>query len=292
MKSLMLHVKVFFFSFLYFFFRSFFSDYYYENFIIFKIIGLNGMQLQEKTLVVQRAHVGARKEISDMPEIEDTPLSMEALQNPDIKTILNIHISAAAMLGALVAHSPKAKPSRVIQLMNAFSREEIVDDDRYVDLYKDIEEEASKYGKVSSIVIPRPNVLLVTPTDFSEFDLPDSSTDSPGVGRVRPLIIWGLRILSCCILFSLIALDIFTFFNYLPNIPSSSISSNNYSYFSLTFSVRFSFNLNIYRRLRERYMQLEGANTQGALYLHHFMTLTNLREKISTIRGPKTTKKL
>jgi hypothetical protein len=150
-----------------------------------KFSGLNGMQLQEKSLVVQRAQVGARKDLDADSHVQDVPLSIEAFQNPDVQTILNVNISTSAMLGALIAHSGRAKPSRVLQIMNCFSRERLCNDDEYVEIIFDMEEEMAKYGKVVSVVVPRPNVLDIKKNLYSEMDLPDSMTDPPGTGRVR-----------------------------------------------------------------------------------------------------------
>lgn len=101
------------------------------------------MPLQEKTLVVQRAHLGAKGRQDNDGATSNTqapePVSLEALQNPDAKTILNLQVNAAAMLGALIAQNPKTRQSRVIQILNMFSREDIFDDDTFVDIYVDIE---------------------------------------------------------------------------------------------------------------------------------------------------------
>ena len=138
------------------------------------------MQLQDKTLVVQRAQMGAKPEGLDDQGLS-APLSIEDLQNPGIGTILNVQINAAAMLGALIAHSPKSTPSPVLQIMNLFSREELCKDDEYLDIVTDIQEEGEKFGRVVSVLVPRP---LLGGRLKEEDDMPDSSTDPPGVGRV------------------------------------------------------------------------------------------------------------
>ena len=140
------------------------------------------MQLQDKTLVVQRAHVGARALAENSAPSAVTAPSLEDLQNPGVKTILNVQINAAAMLGALISCSKKASASSVIQVLNLFSREDLVRDDEYLDMIRDIEDEAGKYGRIVSLVVPRPRVTGRT-IDF-ENELPDSATDPPGVGRV------------------------------------------------------------------------------------------------------------
>jgi len=145
------------------------------------------MQLQDKSLVVQRAQVGARRDIDTDAPVQDVPLSIEAFQNPDVQTILNVNISTSAMLGALIAHSERAKPTRVLQIMNCFSRERLCDDNEYVEIVLDMQEEMAKYGRVASVIVPRPNVMNLKKNFYSEMDLPDSATDPPGTGRVKTL---------------------------------------------------------------------------------------------------------
>ena len=137
------------------------------------------MQLQDKTLIVQRAQLGAKADGGEQEQ--SSTLSIEDLQHPETSTILNVQIPVAAMVGALIAHCPRSKPTSVLQLMNMFARMELVRDDEYLDIVLDVQEEAEKYGPVLSVFVPR--LLLKGPTSEDD-DLPDSSTDPPGVGRV------------------------------------------------------------------------------------------------------------
>ena len=219
--------------------------------IITIIAGLHGMQLQDKTLVVQRAHVGARALAeSSVPSPIAAP-SLEDLQNPGVKTILNVQINAAAMLGALISCSKKSSASCVIQVLNLFSREDLVIDDEYLDIIRDVEEEANKYGKVVSLLVPRPRVTgrLID----VENDLPDSSTDPPGVGRVS---------------FPFFLLSSFFFL----------LSS-----FFLTSFFRLLLSTNPSKQQKRGSTLLEGANTTGGPLLPLILITTNTWQRISIV---------
>ncbi|KAL4694020.1 hypothetical protein H8959_013285 [Pygathrix nigripes] len=81
------------------------------------IAGLNGMQLGDKKLLVQRASVGAKN----------------------------------ATLVQMGGH-----PTEVLCLMNMVLPEELLDDEEYEEIVEDVRDECSKYGLVKSIEIPRP----------------------------------------------------------------------------------------------------------------------------------------
>merc|ERR1719210_3254174 len=82
------------------------------------IAGLNGMQLGDKKLIVQRASVGAK--------------------------------NSAAMNVAPV------QPTEVLCLLNMVTPDELQDEEEYEDILEDIREECGKYGAVRSVEIPRP----------------------------------------------------------------------------------------------------------------------------------------
>ncbi|RKO89275.1 U2 small nuclear ribo protein auxiliary factor 50 [Blyttiomyces helicus] len=100
--------------------------------------GLNGMELGDKKLVVQRASVGAGK--LGMPSVMP-PMSM-GLSMP-----LPIGIIGAPVLG---------EETRVLLLLNMVTPEELANDDDYQDILEDIKDECGKFGTVSDVVIPRP----------------------------------------------------------------------------------------------------------------------------------------
>ncbi|XP_048760751.1 splicing factor U2AF 50 kDa subunit-like isoform X2 [Ostrea edulis] len=90
--------------------------------------GLNGMQLGDKKLIVQRASLGAKN--SQVPV---------QLQIPG----LNLNQGAGP-------------PTEVLCLMNMIVPEELEDEEEYEDILEDVKEECSKYGVVRSIEVPRP----------------------------------------------------------------------------------------------------------------------------------------
>ena len=56
-----------------------------------------------------------------------------------------------------------SRPSLVVQLINALYPEDIADDADYNDIVKEVKEEASKYGHVEGIKIPRPSAANPNP---------------------------------------------------------------------------------------------------------------------------------
>jgi len=99
------------------------------------IAGLNGMQLGDKKLIVQRASVGAKATTA-------MPLAPVQIQVPGIT---NAAVTAAA-----------GNPTEVLCLLNMVTPEELADEEEYEDILEDIREECSKFGAVRSIEIPRP----------------------------------------------------------------------------------------------------------------------------------------
>jgi splicing factor U2AF 65 kDa subunit len=91
--------------------------------------GLNNMPLGDKTLVVQRA----------------------TLSTADSKTIL-----ADVAIPQPVSLSGSTEPTRILQLMNMVTKEELANDEDYEDIYEDVMEECANFGKVTNLTIPRP----------------------------------------------------------------------------------------------------------------------------------------
>uniref|UniRef100_A0AAY5K7T7 RRM domain-containing protein n=1 Tax=Esox lucius TaxID=8010 RepID=A0AAY5K7T7_ESOLU len=98
------------------------------------VAGLNGMQLGDKKLIVQRASVGAKN--ANQAAIIETPVM---LQVPGLQRLQNSGI-----------------PTEVLCLLNMVMPEELMDDEDYEEILEDIKEECCKYGSVRSIEIPRP----------------------------------------------------------------------------------------------------------------------------------------
>jgi len=101
------------------------------------IAGMNGMQLGDKKLIVQRASVGA-KSMSAQLAIPGLDLSKDVMA------------------------------TNILCLMNMVTAEELMDDEDYDEIFDDIREECTKYGRIRSLHIPRPN---------PEFNV-------PGVGKI------------------------------------------------------------------------------------------------------------
>ncbi|XP_052635458.1 LOW QUALITY PROTEIN: splicing factor U2AF 65 kDa subunit [Harpia harpyja] len=100
------------------------------------IAGLNGMQLGDKKLLVQRASVGAKN--ATLSTINQTPVT---LQVPGL-------MSSQVQMGG--------HPTEVLCLMNMVLPEELLDDEEYEEIVEDVRDECGKYGLVKSIEIPRP----------------------------------------------------------------------------------------------------------------------------------------
>jgi len=93
--------------------------------------GLNGMQLGDKKLVVQRASVGAKGGTGMAAPVQ--------VQVP----------------GLNVSSGP-GQATEVLCLMNMITPQELEDEDEYEEILEDVREECSKYGAVRSLEIPRP----------------------------------------------------------------------------------------------------------------------------------------
>ncbi|KAL5018631.1 hypothetical protein ScPMuIL_004353 [Solemya velum] len=91
--------------------------------------GLNGMQLGDKKLIVQRASVGAKN-------AQNAPVQLQ--------------------IPGLNLNQGSGPPTEVLCLMNMILAEELEDEEEYEDILEDVKDECSKYGVVRSIEIPRP----------------------------------------------------------------------------------------------------------------------------------------
>jgi len=122
--------------------------------------GLNNMKLGDKTLLVQRAHLGVAQ--PDTASLLSLPIGITALTNPNAANFLNLSIPAATLLGGMLSgtQDPSSIPeTKVVQLLNMLTAEQLVDDNEYQDIYEDVQQECEKYGRVLSITIPRPRVI-------------------------------------------------------------------------------------------------------------------------------------
>ncbi|XP_063534172.1 splicing factor U2AF 50 kDa subunit [Cydia strobilella] len=97
------------------------------------IAGLNGMQLGDKKLIVQRASIGAKN--STLAMTGAAPVQLQ--------------VAGLTLAGAGPA-------TEVLCLLNMVTPDELRDEEEYEDILEDIKEECNKYGCVRSIEIPRP----------------------------------------------------------------------------------------------------------------------------------------
>ncbi|KAL8734175.1 MAG: hypothetical protein Q9166_001660 [cf. Caloplaca sp. 2 TL-2023] len=94
--------------------------------------GLNGMELGDKHLKVQRASIGVTQAAG-----------------------LEMGVNAMSMLAGTT--STDLDEGRVLQLLNMVTAEELIDNEDYQEICEDVKEECDKYGEVLEMKIPRPS---------------------------------------------------------------------------------------------------------------------------------------
>ena len=92
------------------------------------IQSLNGMEIGDKYLVVQRASVGAKPGMPNLPYD----------QFPEIPCPI------------MPAGENNTMDVRILLMLNMVTPEDLVDDQEYRDIYEDIKEESSRYGAVTN----------------------------------------------------------------------------------------------------------------------------------------------
>jgi len=108
------------------------------------IAGLNGMQLGDKKLIVQRASIGAKS------------------------TTVSYQAPVQLQVPGLTLAQGTGPSTEVLCLMNMVTPDELKDEEEYEDILEDIREECNRYGVVKSVEIPRPI----------------EGVDVPGLGKV------------------------------------------------------------------------------------------------------------
>ncbi|KAI9680927.1 MAG: hypothetical protein M1829_001007 [Trizodia sp. TS-e1964] len=106
--------------------------------------GLNGMELGDKHLIVQRASIGMQQASG-----------------------LEMGVNAMSMLAGTT--SQELEEGRVLQLLNMVTPEELIDNENYEEIVEDVREECEKYGAVLEMKVPRPS---------------GGSRQSTGVGKI------------------------------------------------------------------------------------------------------------
>lgn len=115
-------------------------------------LGLNEMKLGDKTLTVRRAMT---------PEYQNRAAGGASgagahAHNPGVEMASQAALQALSMAGLGGPSGPSGLPSRVVVLLNMVTPEELDDEDEYADIVDDIKTECERFGRVVSIVLPRP----------------------------------------------------------------------------------------------------------------------------------------
>lgn len=115
------------------------------------ILGLNGFEIGDKKLIVQRASVGAKSgPLAGAASLAGlNPAAAAALLPP-------VQIQVPGLPNLSASSTPRVL-TEVLCLMNMVEPNELKDDEEYNDILEDIEEECRRYGTVRSIEIPRPS---------------------------------------------------------------------------------------------------------------------------------------
>ncbi|KAI0009796.1 hypothetical protein F4779DRAFT_354882 [Xylariaceae sp. FL0662B] len=95
------------------------------------IQGLNGMVIGDKSLKVQKASIG----ITQVAGVE-------------------MGVNAMSMLAGTTAND--SEESRVLQLLNMVTPDELMDNEDYQEICEDVQEECSKFGQILGLKVPRP----------------------------------------------------------------------------------------------------------------------------------------
>ncbi|KAL4905202.1 hypothetical protein BDW74DRAFT_20321 [Aspergillus multicolor] len=121
-----------------------FCEYADPNTTTIAVQGLNGMELGDRHLKVVRASIGMTQAAG-----------------------LDMGVNAMSMFAKTT--SQDLETSRVLQLLNMVTPEELMDGEDYEEICDDVREECSKFGNVLELKIPRPS---------------GGSRQSPGVGKI------------------------------------------------------------------------------------------------------------
>lgn len=157
------------------------SDMLFQGFAFFEYVdpgvtdvaiqSLNGMELGDRYLVVQRASVGAKPGTPGM--IPNLPYD----QFPEIPRPI------------MPAGDNSSADARILLMLNMIVTDDLVDDQEYSDLFEDIKEECSTYGVVEDLRIPRPvkkDKSKWAPGEIGQKSNQDAQRqdEAAGVGRV------------------------------------------------------------------------------------------------------------
>lgn len=101
--------------------------------------GLHGMQVGDKTLTVRRASSSAGGNTATHASMGTSVVQDGGAARPPVSA--NVLLTSS---------------TTVVELRNVVTKEEVANDEEFEDIKDDMEEEAGKFGKLESVVIPRP----------------------------------------------------------------------------------------------------------------------------------------
>lgn len=127
--------------------------------------GLNGMELGERKLTVQRAHIAQNPANIAAAAHQPGALIGGAPNLPPVATGANM--GPLGQPGGMPGRPPMpggggapmlaaTNATQILVLLNMVSPEELEDDEEYVEITEDVRDECSKFGSVLSLAIPRP----------------------------------------------------------------------------------------------------------------------------------------
>ncbi|KAL0487453.1 splicing factor U2AF 65 kDa subunit [Acrasis kona] len=122
------------------------------------ITELNGTEIDGKRLLVQRAIYGIKSEsgLIELGETGTLDLSELDVERMAVSHMLNLQVRFDIGLSNLTnACSLSTEPTRVLVLVNLFWEGDLKDETKYEAFNQDMRQEASKYGRVKSIQIPK-----------------------------------------------------------------------------------------------------------------------------------------
>ncbi|KAF8909409.1 hypothetical protein CPB84DRAFT_1766065 [Gymnopilus junonius] len=133
------------------------------------IQSLNGMELGDRYLVVQRASVGAKPGTPGLMPNPNLPYDQFEIPRP-----------------IMPAGKDPTTDARILLMLNMVTTEDLVDDGEYGDLYEDVKDECSNYGEVEDLRIPRPVKKDKSKWGDTGISAQDAARqdEAAGVGRV------------------------------------------------------------------------------------------------------------
>jgi splicing factor U2AF subunit len=149
--------------------------------------GLNGMKIGDKSLIVQRANV-------NRPEKAQATAPSKRTNNATALNFLNMSMPVPQIMNNLLKDQDKnPPPTRILQLMNVISLDDLYQDAIYNEVLEDVREEVTKFGRVRQIIMARPpprkynligDYVLMPDTPPPEEDPSKPKPPQQGVGRI------------------------------------------------------------------------------------------------------------